>query len=74
MIQDLRDYRPNQLVAGTCAIGFSDCTGHENGNVPWGYLIFFDDVPVRLFKLRKIKRGTGKVRPLLPFFLIAHGS
>jgi hypothetical protein len=67
MVQDLRDYRPDELVAGTFTIGFADCTGHENGNIPGGYLIFFNDIPVRLFKFRKIERGIGQVRSLPHF-------
>jgi hypothetical protein len=79
MVQYLRDYRSYELMAGTFAVGFADCTGHENGNIPGGYLIFFNDIPVRLFKLRKIKRGSGQVRSLthlcmVPVILITHGS
>jgi hypothetical protein len=67
MVEDLGNYRPYELMAGTFTIGLADCTGHENGNIPWGDLIFFNDIPVRFFKLRKIKRGTGEVRSLTHF-------
>jgi hypothetical protein len=60
MVQYLGDYHPDELMARTLAVGFSDCTGHENGNIPRGYLIFFDDIPVGFLKLRKIKRGVGQ--------------
>ena len=77
MIKNLRNYRPDELVAGTFTIGFADCTGHEDRNIPGRNLIFFDDIPVRLFKLRKIKRGTGQVWSrapvrMFPVFLITH--
>jgi hypothetical protein len=69
MVQYLGDYHPDELMARTLAVGFADCTGHENGNIPRGYLIFFDDIPMGFFKLRKIKRGVGQERPMTGFCL-----
>jgi len=79
MVQYLGDYHPDELMARTLAVGFSDCAGHENSDIPRGYFIFFDDIPVGFFKLRKIKRGVGQERSMTGFcqflvFWIAHGS
>src|SRR5208337_619468 len=62
-VEYLSDDHPDQLVARARAVGFPDRTGHENGNIFRGHIIFVDNVPVRLLKLRKVKRGVGEDRP-----------
>ena len=60
--QDLRDNRPDQLVAGACTVGFPDRTGHEDRDLLWRHIILIDDVPVRLLELRQVERGVRQQR------------
>jgi hypothetical protein len=54
-------------VARTSAIGFPDCTWHEDSYLPGGDVVFINDVTVGFFKFRQIERGAGQKRSLAYF-------